>query len=253
MYEYAMAKIGFKKPEIKIYATLLKLGEQSASSIAQSVKLPRTTVRTYLENLNKQRFVKVKQRGRTQIFSAEKPDQALENLKYRKMEVIEKMDEQMRAFSAVIPELNSITNENISLPKVKFYRGMTELKQMYYDSLNSETEILCFSSIQDLNYIFGKVGHYRNKRAKKRISLRYLAQDCPEEHEERKADEALYREGRLINPKLFNIKNEINIYDNKVSIITLKEERMGMLIESREFYESMKNIFEMLWAMAKPN
>lgn len=50
---------------------------------------------------------------------------------------------------------------------------------------------------------------------------------------------------------MFNISNEINIYDNKVSIITLKEGKIGVLIESKEIYESMKTIFEILWMVGK--
>ena len=60
-----------------------------------------------------------------------------------------------------------------------------------------------------------------------------------------------YRDIRLVNPGEFSFANEINIYDGKVSIITLKNEKIGLLIQSQEIYHSMKVIFELLWKMGK--
>jgi len=40
------------------------------------------------------------------------------------------------------------------------------------------------------------------------------------------------------------------IYDNKVVIISAKEERVGFIIESHEFAEAQKTIFDLIWNTA---
>lgn len=37
------------------------------------------------------------------------------------------------------------------------------------------------------------------------------------------------------------------IYDNKVVVISTKEEKLGFIIESQEFAQAQKVIFDMLW------
>ena len=48
----------------------------------------------------------------------------------------------------------------------------------------------------------------------------------------------------------FAFTNEINIYDDKVAIISFKEELIGMIIESHEISESQRAIFNNCWQFA---
>ena len=60
-------------------------------------------------------------------------------------------------------------------------------------------------------------------------------------------DQQYYRKMRLIPEDQFNFTNEINIYDDKVSIISFKDELIGMIIESNEISSSQRAIFDMCW------
>ena len=249
MINKILSQFDLKPSEIDTYTTLLQIGAQPASVIAKKLGKPRTTVTVYLKKLKKEGFIRVIWKGRTQYYVPEGPKQILKNLQESKIRSMEKMDMGMRAFSTIIPELSSMARSDYILPKVTFYEGTSELKQMYKDTLTSKTEILCLSSVQDLWDLFGKEydSWYVKKRAKNQIPLMYLAKDTPAERSETKKDKKLFRQSRLLPPELFDITNEINIYDNKVSIITLKEEKIGVLIESKEIYHTMKTIFRMLW------
>ncbi|MBI5412022.1 hypothetical protein HZA43_02485 [Candidatus Peregrinibacteria bacterium] len=253
MYEKVLRTIGFSPEEIDIYVALLQLGTQPASALARHTQKKRTTVRVYLEHLVKEGFARFYWRGKTQHFTAEKPDEAFEALRQNKLKVLAKCDQNIRAFSAILPELSSVVRQDVTLPKVTFYEGTAELKRMYADSLTSKTEVLCLSSIEDLWDLFGKQYDqwYVTKRMKKGIPVRYIAKDTALEKDEVKKDKKYLRQSRHLAPKSFGISNEINIYDGKVSIITLKNEKIGILIQSQEIYQSMKVIFELLWKMGK--
>lgn len=249
MYENVLKNLGWSREEIDVYVSLLKLGTQPASIVARQLDKKRTTVRVYLENLAKEGFVRFYWKGKTQYFTAEKPDEALAALRHNKTKVVEQWDEHIRSFSAVLPELTSIVRQDVNVPKITYYEGIHDLKRMYVDTLSSKTEILCLSSMEDLWDLFGKKYDqwYVKKRVNYGISVRYLAKDTTIERQEARKDKKYLRQSRHLPVKSFDISNEINIYDGKVSIITLKNEKIGVLIQSKEIYHSMKVMFEALW------
>ena len=249
MYQKVLQNLGWSSEEVDVYTALLQLGTQPASVIARHIEKKRTTVRVYLEHLAKEGFVRLNWKGRTQYFTAEKPEEAITALEHTKTKTIEKLDRNIKAFSAILPELTSIVREDVRLPKVTFYEGIHDLKRMYTDSLTSKTEILCLSSMEDLWDLFGQQYDqwYVKKRLQKAIPVRYIAKDSALERKEAKKDKKYLRKSRHLPADIFNISNEINIYDGKVSIITLKSEKIGILIQSDEIYNSMKAIFEVLW------
>jgi len=55
----------------------------------------------------------------------------------------------------------------------------------------------------------------------------------------------------LVSPEKFDFTNEINIYDDKVAIISFKNELIGMIIESTEIANSQRAIFNMCWQFSK--
>lgn len=252
-YENVLKNLGFSSDEAEVYKGLLQLGTQPASIVARHLGKKRTTVRVYLEHLVKEGFARFHWKGGAQYFTAEKPEEALESLRQNKIKMMKEFDANIGAFSAVIPELASLTRQNVPLPKISFYEGAQNLKKMYLDILTSKTEVLCLSSIEDLLDLFGKQYDqwFVRKRAKKRIPLRYIAKASSAEKLESKKDSKYLRRSRHFSSISFDISNEINIYDGKVSIITLKNERIGLLIQSDEIYRSMKILFELLWKTAR--
>ncbi|MBP9718299.1 hypothetical protein KBD59_03315 [Candidatus Gracilibacteria bacterium] len=253
MYQQVLKNLGWSAEQIDVYTALLQLGTQPASVLARHLEKKRTTVRVYLEQLAQDSFVRITWKGRTQYFTAEKPDEALESLRQHKTKALEKWDRNISAFSHILPELTSITRKDMNLPKVTFYEGTHDLKRMYADSLTSKTEILCLSSVEDLWDLFGKEYDqwYVKRRVKSKIACRYISKNTPFEREEAKKDKKYLRSSHHLTANLFDISNEINIYDGKVSIITLKSEKIGILIQSEEIYHSMKVIFEILWKTSK--
>lgn len=249
MINSLLEQLGWKPDEAAVYTTLLQLGTQPASIVARQIKKKRTTVRVYLEKLIQSGFVDFHWKGRTQYFNAKTPQDAVHTLENNKKNIIRKLDNNIRAFSTFLPQLTALIGMNTNMPKITYHEGAQHLKKMYTDSLNSKTEILCFSSVQDLWDLFGKKYDkwYVQKRVKNKIPLRYIAPDTLVEKQESKKDKKYLRESRHLPESIFKITNEILIYDAKVAFITLKNEKIGVLIDNKEIYQSMKILFEALW------
>lgn len=43
----------------------------------------------------------------------------------------------------------------------------------------------------------------------------------------------------------------VYLYDNKVGIIGTEKENFGMIIESLDFYQTQKNLFDVLWQVTR--
>lgn len=253
MINQTLKQIGLSDDEVDTYLCLLKLGAQPASTIARSNNKKRTTVRGHLEKLKKIGLARMYWKGKTQYFVPEKLENCILNLKAKKTIQLQEWDKNIKSFKEIIPELLNFVRPEPIIPKITYYEGIEDLKNMYKDSLSSKTEILCLSSIDDLIELFGLKYDtwYVKKRVKNKIPLRYIAKSSKSEIEETKKDKDLLRKSKHISNKIFDISNEINIYDGKVSIITLKNEKIGVIIQSKEIYNTMKIIFETLWQQAK--
>ena len=134
----------------------------------------------------------------------------------------------------------------------------TEARQLY-DKHKATLKIILLDACVDAD---GKGEHktfdtlpkyfpgYYQRRAKKGVAIRAILPDTPESRERQSRDEKELRESRLVPAKAYDFSPEINIYDDKVAIISLAE-KLGIIIESKEIAEAHKKIFELAWKGAE--
>jgi hypothetical protein len=88
---------------------------------------------------------------------------------------------------------------------------------------------------------------YIPKRLQKKVFVRAILPDSEFIREWIKNDQEHFRKSKLISKEKYNISIELNMYGiNKVGIISF-EEQIGIVIESKKIFESLKNIFEIMW------
>ncbi|KKU45024.1 MAG: hypothetical protein UX62_C0043G0003 [Microgenomates group bacterium GW2011_GWA2_46_7] len=59
------------------------------------------------------------------------------------------------------------------------------------------------------------------------------------------------RETIILPRKDFPVSNEINIYQNKVAIMSFGDEKIGIIIESQQIADTQRAIFNLLWKSLK--
>lgn len=122
---------------------------------------------------------------------------------------------------------------------------------MYEDTLTSHEPIRAYATVDDMhaalpNY-FPK---YYKRRAGNGISIRAIIPKTEIGLERGTHDKEEARESAFVPADKFYFSPEINIYDNKVMIASLRE-KLGIIIESAEIADAMKKIYELAWAEAK--
>ena len=242
----ALIEIGLSDKEAGVYLGLLELGKGTVSEISRKANINRTTGYDILDSLSAKGLVSISGKEPKQEYSAEKPER-LEN--YIAGE-IKKKHEALRKTESLIPELTSLHNIG-GRPRVRFYEGTEGLVEVYEDTLTSHEPIRAFATVDDMhaglpNY-FPK---YYKRRASAGIHIRAIIPKTEIGIERTQFDKEELRESALVPKDKYYFSPEINIYDNKVMIASLRE-KLGIIIESAEIADAMKKIYELAWAEAK--
>lgn len=238
-YLASLEKLGLEQKEQQIYLTLLQLEKATANQIALKADIKRPTTYDILARLQKEGFVAETTENDKRLFIATPPDKLNELL-----------DEKKRQLDYDLPLLLSIYNSKTNRPKVAYYEGLEGIRQLYEDTLatlKEGDEILAFVTNDTIKYLKDYAVEYVRRRAEKGIFLRGIYENTPElaAHLEKNIEEL--RSAKTVDPGFFPLKNEINIYANKVIMITYAPEPYGVMIESNEIADTQRSIFEMAW------
>lgn len=228
---------GLNEKEISVYLATLELGEATGFQIYKKTALKKPTVYYVLDELQKRGLINQTKKVKKRFFVAEDPEKI-------KNDLVEKL----KIFDELLPELRSIYNSKVNKPKLRFYEGREGIKEVYKDTLRYKGEILAFAS-ESLLRVIGKEfsDEYVEKRVKNEISVRAIMPSSDLLHKSyTQKNLAQLRVAKLIDEKKYNFPVEINIYANKVALMSFRDE-LGLIIESDEISKMIKMMFEYFW------
>ncbi|PIZ76715.1 hypothetical protein COY05_00475 [Candidatus Peregrinibacteria bacterium CG_4_10_14_0_2_um_filter_38_24] len=235
-----LTSLGLTDKESKVYLASTEAGTSPVSQIAQKAGINRVTTYDILEKLKQRGVISHFTKKQIKYFTATKPETLLEEFEKR-----------TNSLRIALPKLKKLTGD-VSHPRVRYFEGIEGIKAIYADTLTSKTEILNYSNSLEIRNAWPNYDiEYVEKRAKKKIFLRGICQNDDYGKKVHELDQKYFREMRIINPDQFDFTNEINIYDDKVAIISFKDELIGMIIESQQIANSQRAIFDMCWKFAK--
>ena len=233
-------QIGLTDKEAKVYLGCIEKGSSPVSHIAESAGINRVTTYSILEKLIQKGLVSFYSKKKLKFFTAADPEI-----------VVEEFEKRAKQLKSVLPDLKRLTGQT-QHPQVRFFEGIEGIKTIYADTLTSQTEILNYSNSDEIRQHWPSYDQdYVKKRAKKGIFLRGL---CPKDiagEKVHKEDKKYNRDMQLLPEDQFDFSNEINIYDNKVAIISYKNELIGMIIESKAIADSQRAIFNICWQFSE--
>ena len=226
MKEEVLKSLGLTDKEIKIYLASLQLGSNLVQKIANFAGLNRTSAYDLLKSLEQKGFVSYTLQSGKRFYQATKPDKLINMLKERE-ELVKK----------ILPELNSISESVATRPNVEVYTGKEGIKSIFEDILQGCKSFSCIASKEQLLKLFEYyIPHFVEKRKKKKIKVRLISESQP-------IDKTAPH--KLIKSK---IKTATWLYEGKIAMISLEEkEPIGILINEKNFYETQKMMFNLLW------
>lgn len=239
MHTDILRDYGLSEKEAQVYLTSLSLGSAPASSIARKMNENRVTVYSILKKFTSDGIAYSITKKNTTFYHVISPDDLLKNLeiKYTK-------------FKEKLPELHAIANLGWNKPKVQFFEGIEGLKQLYLDTLSSTIDGESFLWDQTMNNSIEErlYEKYLPERVKKWLKFRVIVANKEQSKYYYNVTKKDLIEKKYIPWLSFGIQGEIQLYwPNKVAISMDHDDELSwLLIESKQFYTSMKNIFDFI-------
>ena len=239
-----LAHLGLKESEIKVYITCLENKQGLfVSEVAKITGIKRSSVNLILDRLNTKGFVTYHLEGARKLFSAEQP----ETLLFR-------LEDSLKDFRALIPLLRATSGAD-KRTKVRFFEGREGIDKIFTDILltmkinkDSKKEVCAVSSGKDIfEFLPEHQKDFINKRIKERIPIRWIAPDSKISRELNKQSAAEYRKMKFFDPAKYQFNIEIDIYADKIALISFGKELSGVVIENKGLSGSFRGLFNLLW------
>lgn len=243
--EDLLENIGYSPKKSKIYLAILELGEASILDIARKTGIKRTTVYNLIPELMADGIVQSGIKKTKRFFYIDDPRSLKAGLDL-KIQLLERSLPQFAALQTILP----------SKPKITYFEGLGGAREILADTItscNPGDTILDYAGLTDFDKLVPEsfAEDYIRQRVAKKIRVRGIAPDSPLAREWQKNDVKELREIKIIPGKDFTFAADAEIYANKVSFISFKENFMGVIIESPEIHQLHRMSFELLWGLLK--
>ncbi|MFC1655844.1 TrmB family transcriptional regulator [Patescibacteria group bacterium] len=232
--------LGLTEKESKVYLACLELGSATIQEVADKAKIKRTSIYNFLEDLKSKGFITVIQKNKIQLLIAEDPNSLLA-----------KVDAQKKKLEDILPEFLSIYNLPAEKSKVLFYDGIQGLKKVYEDTLKEKKTIYLISDYEKMFETMDEkwMWDYARKRASSNIEVFSIAKEGPNAKKAELVGKEQLREVRYV--KKVEFETEINIFGDKVALLSFKRPYAGVIIEDRGISQTLLSMWKIIWEQAE--
>ncbi len=257
MIEKLLTDIGLSDKEAAMYMCLLRYGLQTTSFLAQKLNFNRGTAYVILHELLKKGLAMQTTKAKIQYFSPVSPELLPNYLEHKEQE----LKIQKEKVQAAMGQLLAIQNPLTTKPIIEFFDGIEGARVVLEDTLTAKEKTLrAFLSINDVAVFVGPefFDNYTSNRIAKGYRLhviRTMAKD--KEAFNQNVYAKRYVTSKKENRELRYVSDNLDfpitmyMYDDKLAVISSREENFALLIRSRELSGMQKKIFELLWASLK--
>lgn len=236
--------IGLSSNEAAVMSALMEFERLKANELAQKAHLNRTTTYGVIKKLISRGLVTSLQKDGITTYQSIDPG-LLPSYIDRQKDVL---DQQKSSIEELLPELKRVREHADAFPRVTFFEGLEGVKQAFEDTLenNKGKEIQCLSGPTAIYESLGVeyTEYYVKKRKALGIMCYGIATDSPFTRIAQSNDTQSLRLTKIF-PKEFQLNTEINIYDNKVNILSFsKEQPLAVIIEDEAISSAMKTLFK---------
>lgn len=231
-----LQQLGLSDQETNIYLAALKLGTSKASAIAAEAGMKRTTVYHELKLLAQKGFILVQFSGTERRYRAQPPNKLATYYRNK-----------LQSFEQIIPQLLELERKHAQTVGIRFIETVTELSRFYEDIL-AEYEKRSYLIIGDAHGWQSVApeffNDYRRRRAAAKIKTKLLL--TADSKVINPTDPTLLREVRYL-PIGYHCKTTIDIYDDKILIISPELTSLAVVIEIPAMTDIFKMVFGVMW------
>lgn len=234
--------------ETRVYLSSIELGAQPASTIAKKTGLKRGYVYNILSRLKDSGLMHESERSGVRCYDAQSPSALLSLLGNREEEIAVRKQQLLQ----LLPVLEKLRNPLIVQPKVRFFQGVEGLKEVYNDTIRIPKQPIY--AICDFENAFPESANkelhdwmwrYTDRRAAQGVWYHGIVNRSKDSDLAYRRRTKQKRKMKMING--VDLPVELNIYGNKVALISTKEDLVGVIIEDAPIAGMLRNVHQVLW------
>lgn len=231
-----LEEVGLKENEAKVYLSLLKSDEATATQVSNESKIERTSTYKILEQLIEKGLVTYNIQNKKRHFYPANPERILEELK-----------EKEQHFKEVLPSLSLLTKpRKKDEVRIEIYKGKESLKGLIREILILKQDYVSVGGGVNFGKLFPYLGRHLMKQLEKyKIVERVIVPEGTKITLRSK-----YSQFRYL-PKQYPLLGGFGVFGNKVGFFTAVESPLVVTIENENFAKTFRNYFELLWKIAK--
>jgi len=241
MIKESLRKYGLSEKETEVYLALLELGKAKGKEISAKTKLSRSTVYSVLEFLAAKGLVFSFDQGKIKTYAAQDP-----------AKIVDDINNRAQSIKTIFPELKQLYQGAKAKPQIKYFQGISEIKEMYnnilkikklknYDIVASEKHWL---SLDEKFFT-----DFKKRRSQIGIKTRLILDNSQTALNRKQTEETTNSVVKILPPSmdLWKFSAGTYIFDDKVIFIAYKEELIAVEIISQEITSLLKMMFEFMW------
>jgi sugar-specific transcriptional regulator TrmB len=234
--------LGLSQSEIKVYATLLEIGSNSAKKIIYKSKLQNSVVHRALNSLIEKGIINYILKGKHKEYSATNPEFFFTYLEDKK-----------KQFENIFPLLKAKQLLQKKETQTSMFKGKKGISEVYNKLITTaKSEILTFGGSKETTE-FMSLTWWKNihiKRIANKIKNRHIAST------ETLPYMKFFLELKLTKMKFlpketFSQYQETTITEDCVAISIFADEGYCILIQNKDVADGYRKNFEMMWNLAK--
>lgn len=241
-------KAGLSPTQALILEYLYTKNEDKASNIAKAIKKSRAIVYKDLDELVDIKVIeKFDKANQVSLFKIGHPSQMEKFFDNKERQI--KKDREL--FNNYLPDMISAYNLMSNKPGVRYYEGMEGIKKVINDTFSATETIYTYADIETINKYLKDINEeYTKKRDTRNLKKKIIFSDTPYTRDTLKNYHTKTTESRIIHD-LTNFYTVVQIYDNKISYVTVSDDvKIGIIIENKEIYKTNRVLFEAAWKSA---
>ncbi|MPZ63493.1 MAG: helix-turn-helix domain-containing protein [Propionibacteriales bacterium] len=239
-----LVELGLDVKEARFYLTVLELGEATVRQIAEAAGVSRTNAYDILDRLARRGLVSQLEVGPTHRTMVVATDP---------QRLVDEWEERGRRLESIVPQLRAMHHKTGVRPRVRYYEGVEGIQTVLYGTLHLSSSLLGILSMRDLLTVPGKtvMDHYVSRRAETGVRLRVIRSREKETEDMWPTDPRALREARYApTGRVFTMTMFLG--GDTVALISSRRENFALTIESPEYAELQRNMFEILWEASLP-
>lgn len=233
-----LTSVGLHDSEVKVYLYLLEQGISTPAQIAKGTSIARTNCYRVLRNLEEKDFIEVQKWGKRKAYIASDP-----------IAMIRLMDKKKTALEQVLPDLRALLTVQRNKPKIKFYNGWDEVKEIYTQTL-SATEV----------HTIGSTKHFHKKDPaffrrylrvirRRKIFFKDILGPSSKVETSKVVQEGLrgYYSVKYLPNKHQDPVTDILMWQDHVAFISFEEPIFGTVLTNPFLAQTFRIVFSTLW------